>query len=178
MTSSVVCRSVRGDGQEPESGPGAPYPLPIPVPQSYSSQELLQAAQEGEMVGKLRCWGGRQSQEGLECEQMKLGEGVVRYPGRDGGLTGRSLEGASDWTLLPSSGLEGYEGLSVGRGSPISHPYPSAPQISLSASRETASSGYEPLPEVMLYLGRIGGKGCFGHPHLIGQINYIAFSRL
>lgn len=61
---------------------------------------------------------------------------------------------------------------------PTSHPYPSAPQISCSVSRKTATSGHEPLPEVTVYLGGVGGKECFGHLSLIDPIDYVAFSRL
>lgn len=96
MTSSVERGSVRGDGQEAESGPSAPHPSPIPGPQRYSPQELLQAAQEGEMGEKLRCCGGSQSQERLGCEQeMQVGEGVDRHPvhGQGWGLQGRVWEG-------------------------------------------------------------------------------------
>lgn len=61
------------------------------------SQDSLQAAQEGEMVERLSFWGGRQSWEGLGCEQeSQLRESVVRCP-RQG--QGKGPKGAADWTL-------------------------------------------------------------------------------
>lgn len=94
------------------------------------------------------------------------------------GAPEQGLGGASNWTLLSSLGLEGGEGLSVGRGSPTSHPYSSASQVAHLASQKIASSGCEPLPEVMVYLDGIEEKGYFGHLCLTGQMNYITFSRL
>ena len=81
------------------------------------------------------------------------------------GFQGRDMEGSSKWTLLSASGLEGGEWLSVGRDSITSHPFPSAPQILCLDSQQTAASGCESLPEVMVYLG---GKMCFDYLHLIG----------
>lgn len=74
-----------------------PSPLTQTWSPKYSPQDSLQAAQEGEMVERLRFWGGRQSWEGLGCEQeSQLRESVVRCP-RQG--QGKGPKGATDWTL-------------------------------------------------------------------------------